>query len=193
MRNHTTYENDLESLDLDGMLRTPYYYRQSVAEEVPEKENNNGSEDGAALTVGGTLEKRKTDLLEEVERMLERLDLEVAFDTVADDGHNSARIPAKQRKARKKKKRRRRNSEDVERASTPQGNDGKKKTTKKKKTKKKKKKQEAKSAQQSGGIQMDKDCHQAISNSSSKENVEGNLKAVTRVTRAGGRHIRFHD
>jgi hypothetical protein len=83
----------------------------------------------------------------------------------------------------------------VERASTPQGNDGKKKTTtKKKKTKKKKKKkkkQEAKSAQQSGG--MDKDCHQAISNSSSKENVEGNLKAVTRVTRAGGRHIRFHD
>jgi len=190
MRNHTTYENDLESLDLDGMLRTPYYYRQSVAEGVPEKENNNGSEDGAALTVGGTLEKRKTALLEEVERMLERLDLEVAFDTVADDGHNSEKdtSQAAQRKEEDKEEEEREEGEiqeDVERASTPQGNDGKKKKTKKKK------KKQAKSAP--GNMQMDKDCHQAISNSSSKENVEGNLKAVTRVTRAGGRHIRFHD
>ncbi|KAI8101117.1 hypothetical protein M9435_001225 [Picochlorum sp. BPE23] len=193
MRNHTTYENDLESLDLDGMLRTPYYYRQSVAEEVPEKENNNGSEDGAALTVGGTLEKRKTALLEEVERMLERLDLEVAFDTVADDGHNSDKDTSQAAQGKEEEELEEGEiQEDVERASTPQGNDGKKKTTKKKTTKKKKKKkQEAKSAQQPGG--MDKDCHQAISNSSSKENVEGNLKAVTRVTRAGGRHIRFHD
>lgn len=192
MRNHTTYENDLESLDLDGMLRTPYYYRRSIAEEVREKGSDGGSEDGAELTVGGTLEKRKTALLEEVERMLERLDLEVAFETVVDDGHNSDEGASQAAHGMTEDKEEEREEgeiqDDANRASTPQGDDGKKKPKKKKE---KKKKKQARSAQQPGDTQMVKD--QEISNSSPRENIDMNLKAVTRVTRAGGRHIRFHD
>ena len=192
MRNHTTYENDLESLDLDGMLRTPYYYRRSIAEEVREKESDRGSEDGAELTVGGTLEKRKTALLEEVERMLERLDLEVTFETVVDDGHNSDEGASQAAQGMTEDKEEEREEgeiqDDAKRASTPQGDDGKKKPKKKKA---KKKKKQARSAQQPGDTQMVKD--QEISNSSPRENIDMNLKAVTRVTRAGGRHIRFHD
>ena len=215
MSHHETYENDLESLELDGMLRTPHYHRYSIVDAVAEREGEVGSEGDVGVAVGGTLERRKA-LLEEVEGMLGRLNLEVAFDTVDvgdtvqhGEGEDNQGLEEEEEEDNQGLEEDEEDNQGLEEGEIPQSHrtpedeeeteDGTDKAKKKKKKKAKKKrggKKKSIVARQRGELET---VMSASSSSSSldghvaKENVEDNLIGVRRVTSAGGCHIRFHD
>jgi len=195
MSHHETYENDLESLELDGMLRTPHYHRYSIVDAVAEREGEVGSEGDVGVAVGGTLERRKA-LLEEVEGMLGRLNLEVAFDTV-DVGNTVEHGEGEDNQGLEKGEIPQSHSTPEDEEETEDGTDKAQKKKKKKAKKKRGGKKKSIVARQRGELET---VMSASSSSSSsldghvaKENVEDNLIGVRRVTSAGGCHIRFHD